>query len=157
MVKDHFVILKVGPWLTYAFREAVFALALIEQEYLSGRKSITLSHLPEVIEDSMIREPVYWEKYYKGDEYLKKFKRKYSYSDRIRYYWSDKAVQEAFSILLKNLDENKIPQSLLSQFLPEESRLIKDGFLTDNPEELIIKRISDVLDIYNYATDGGKL
>ncbi|HYA25855.1 MAG TPA: class II D-tagatose-bisphosphate aldolase, non-catalytic subunit, partial [Terriglobales bacterium] len=27
MVRDHFAILKVGPWLTFAFREAVFALA----------------------------------------------------------------------------------------------------------------------------------
>ncbi len=157
MVEDHFAILKVGPWLTFAFREAVFALTLIEEEYLSGRKYITLSNLCQVIEDRMIKEPVYWEKYYKGEEDLKRFKRKYSYSDRIRYYWNDSSVQKALSILLKNLTENKIPITLISQFLPEEYKLIKDGSLTVNPEELIIKRISDVLDIYNYATDGGKL
>ena len=32
MVVDHLAILKVGPWLTYAFREAVFSLAAIEAE-----------------------------------------------------------------------------------------------------------------------------
>jgi D-tagatose-1,6-bisphosphate aldolase subunit GatZ/KbaZ len=37
LVKDHFAILKVGPWLTFAWREAVFALAAIEQEWLGRR------------------------------------------------------------------------------------------------------------------------
>jgi D-tagatose-1,6-bisphosphate aldolase subunit GatZ/KbaZ len=31
MVPDHFCILKVGPWLTFAYREALFALAEIEK------------------------------------------------------------------------------------------------------------------------------
>lgn len=31
LVEDHFAILKVGPALTFAFREAVFALAAIEE------------------------------------------------------------------------------------------------------------------------------
>ena len=43
MVKDHFAILKVGPWFTFAFREAVFALAMVEEEWLGGRKGITRS------------------------------------------------------------------------------------------------------------------
>jgi D-tagatose-1,6-bisphosphate aldolase subunit GatZ/KbaZ len=155
MVEDHFAILKVGPWLTFAFREAVFALALIEKEYLSNKKNISLSNLFQILEDRMIKEPVYWKKYYKGDEARKKFKMKYSYSDRIRYYWNDNYVKESFSTLLSNLTENKIPHTLISQFLPEEYKLIKNGSLTENPEELIIKRITDVLEIYNYATNGG--
>lgn len=32
LVRDHFAILKVGPALTFALREAIFALAQIEQE-----------------------------------------------------------------------------------------------------------------------------
>ena len=31
-MRDHFAILKVGPALTFAFREAVFALAMMENE-----------------------------------------------------------------------------------------------------------------------------
>lgn len=38
MVRDHLAILKVGPWLTFAFREAVFALAEMEEEWLGSRK-----------------------------------------------------------------------------------------------------------------------
>ena len=34
LVHGHFAILKVGPGLTFAFREAVFALAMIENEML---------------------------------------------------------------------------------------------------------------------------
>jgi len=43
MVRDHFAILKVGPWLTFAFREAVFALAAVEEEWL-GRPSRSLAY-----------------------------------------------------------------------------------------------------------------
>ena len=40
MVEDHFAILKVGPWLTYALREAVFALADMEKEWFCRKKLI---------------------------------------------------------------------------------------------------------------------
>ena len=43
MVEDHFAILKVGPWLTFALREAIFGLAFIEQEWLGGRAGVQLS------------------------------------------------------------------------------------------------------------------
>ncbi len=37
LVTDHFAILKVGPVLTYAYREAVFALSFIEDELLGAQ------------------------------------------------------------------------------------------------------------------------
>lgn len=37
LVRDHFAILKVGPALTFALREAVFALAQIEQELIAPK------------------------------------------------------------------------------------------------------------------------
>jgi len=156
MVEDHFTILKVGPWLTFAFREAAFALSLIEKEYLSNKKNVKLSDLMEVIEDRMLKNPVYWEKYYNGTVDEKKFKRRYSYSDRIRYYWNDSFVNESLIILIKNLTENKIPHALISQFLPGEYQMILDGSLTDHPQEIITKKILDVLENYNYAVNEGE-
>ena len=50
MVEDQFAVLKVGPWLTYAFREAIFALAEVEAEWLGGRKGMVLSR-PRPIQD----------------------------------------------------------------------------------------------------------
>src|SRR6266849_395648 len=58
MVEDHFAILKVGPWLTFAFREAVFALAWMEQEWLGKQRGVTLSHVPETLDQAMLGNPV---------------------------------------------------------------------------------------------------
>ncbi len=79
----------------------------------------------------------------------------YSYSDRIRYYWTDEKVNESLLTLIHNLKENKIPQTLISQYLPEEYFAIREGVLSENPEEIILHKISNVLDIYNFATIGG--
>jgi len=155
MVEDHFAILKVGPWLTFAFREVVFALSIIEKELLLKRKNAVLSNLMEIVEGRMLNFPTYWEKYYRNDEDEKRLKRLYSYSDRIRYYWSDVQVNEALIRLLKNLTHTKIPHSLISQYLPEEYFAIRESSLTENPEELILHKISKILEIYNYATAYG--
>ena len=155
MVEDHFAILKVGPWLTFAFREVVFALSLIEKELLFKRKDVVLSNLMEEVEGRMLNYPAYWEKYYRNNENEKHLQRIYSYSDRIRYYWADVQVNEALTRLIKNLTDNKIPHTLISQYLPEEYFALKEGSVTENPEELILHKISKILEIYNYATSGG--
>lgn len=155
MVEDHFAFLKVGPWLTFAFREAVFALALIEKELLSSKRGIILSNLLDVMEESMIASPKYWEKYYNFSDEENRLRRMYSYSDRIRYYWTDEKVNKSLLTLIHNLKENKIPQTLISQYLPEEYFAIREGVLSENPEEIILHKISNVLDIYNFAIIGG--
>jgi len=63
MVCDHFAILKVGPWLTFAFREAVFALAAVEEEWLGDRKGIAISGVRESLEEAMLANPQYWKGY----------------------------------------------------------------------------------------------
>ena len=89
LVEDHWAILKVGPALTFAMREALFALARIESE-LVARPS--RSNLIEVVERRMLAEPGYWEGYYEGDPLAQRTARRYSYSDRLRYYWADPEV-----------------------------------------------------------------
>ena len=68
MVEDHFAILKVGPWLTFAYREAVLALAAIEHELLKTSSGIQQSQVREALEQAMLSNPVYWRSYYRGDE-----------------------------------------------------------------------------------------
>ena len=155
MVEDHFVFLKVGPWLTFTLREAIFALTLIEKELLFNRKDIVLSNLMEVVENNMNSNPSYWANYYGNIKQGLRLKLRYSYSDRIRYYWANKQVNKALKLLIDNLTSNKIPYTLISQFFPNEYFAIREGSLTENPEELILHKISTVLDIYNYATYGG--
>ncbi len=47
LVQDHFAILKVGPALTFAFREAIFALVNMENElYYIHRRSFQSHRSP---------------------------------------------------------------------------------------------------------------
>ena len=151
MVMDHFAILKVGPWLTFAFREAVFALAAIEKELLSGKGGVTLSGLPEILEKAMKDEPAHWKSYYSGDEETLRIARKYSYSDRARYYWPQPAVSTALQQLLHNLTEYPVPTSVLSQYLPAQAQAARGGEITEQPAVLIRHKILEVLDQYAYA------
>lgn len=154
MVEDHFCILKVGPWLTFSFREAVFALAEIEKELCGMKKNIKSSEICSVIDDEMNENPKYWQKHYSGSEEEIKFAKKYSYSDRIRYYWSNKNVDESLQLLLNNLSENKIPLNLLSQYLPEEYDAVMESRITILPRELIHHKIMSVFNKYSYAVSG---
>lgn len=116
LVRDHFAILKVGPALTFAFREAVFALAMIENELVDTDRR---SNIVQVLDDVMLRQPAHWKKYYRGSEREQAFKRKYSLSDRARYYWVKPEVQSAYEKLMMNLGDGVLPYSLLSQYMRE--------------------------------------
>ncbi|MDA3811280.1 MAG: D-tagatose-bisphosphate aldolase, class II, non-catalytic subunit [Spirochaetaceae bacterium] len=149
LVEDHFCILKVGPWLTYAYREALFALAKIENELLSDKLD-QQSFLIEKLDEVMVNNRGYWQKYYPGTEKEKEYKRKYSFSDRSRYYWPDENLNQAKAKLFKNL-KTGISLSLLSQYMPNQYTSVRDGKINAVPEELVIDRIRDVLKIYARA------
>lgn len=155
MVEDHFAIIKVGPWLTFVFREAVFALAQMETEWLAGRKGITLSHIREVLEEVMLARPDYWQKHYHGDEDQLRYARSFSYSDRIRYYWPQEELQAALGRLLNNLTEYPVPLTLLSQYMPAQYRAVRMGQLTNIPIDLIRHKIMEVTGIYASACGHG--
>jgi D-tagatose-1,6-bisphosphate aldolase subunit GatZ/KbaZ len=151
MVRDHFAILKVGPWLTFAFREAVFALSSIERELLSRKKNGVLSEVRHAIENAMLRDPSYWQPYYQGDAEQQQLARAYSYSDRCRYYWPDAAVQREIARLMDNLSRAPISLPLISQYLPQEHDAIRAGDLEPEPRAIIHSHIRTVLRHYANA------
>jgi D-tagatose-1,6-bisphosphate aldolase subunit GatZ/KbaZ len=151
MVEDHFAILKVGPALTFAFREAVFALAMLEAEWLSSRQELELSNVIQVLDQAMTANPTYWKKYYAGSESRQQFARKYSFSDRSRYYWPQPEVQQALVRLFDNLRQYPAPLTLLSQFLPVQHEKVRAGILPNAPSELINDRITTIMADYAYA------
>jgi D-tagatose-1,6-bisphosphate aldolase subunit GatZ/KbaZ len=153
MVEDHFAILKVGPWLTFAFREAVFALSAVERELLAGRKSHRLSRLREALDQAMLREPASWRSYYTGDESHLRISRAYSYSDRCRYYWHEVTVQAEIKRLIENLTAQAVPLTLISQYLPLEYEAIRTGQIENQPVAIIRHHIQLVL--RSYATACG--
>lgn len=155
MVEDHFAVLKVGPALTFAFREAVFALAAMEEEWLSDMPGVVLSRVREVLEAAMLRNPTHWRSYYRGDERYQRFARKYSFSDRSRYYWPLPEVQAALAQLIENLETYPPPLSLLSQYLPVQYQRIRNRTLENVPRALILDKIASVLDDYAFACTPG--
>lgn len=151
MVRDHFAILKVGPALTFAFREMVFALASIEEELFAGRGSAERSNLSEVLDQAMLREPHHWQSHYRGSPSELAVARRYSLSDRARYYWGDPQVQQALETLLRNLRSVHVPLGLLSQCAPDQYASLRAGKVGEDPEEWISDRIDAVLDDYAKA------
>jgi D-tagatose-1,6-bisphosphate aldolase subunit GatZ/KbaZ len=150
LVQDHFSILKVGPALTFAFREAVFALAHMENELVANNAD--RSQLVEVLDNIMLQMPEYWRKYYPGSPDQARFARKYSLSDRSRYYWVYPKVQEALQRLFKNLLQKPLPLTLISQYSPLQYLKIRTGELAATPEAIISDWIGNVLENYDQAT-----
>ncbi len=151
MVEDGIAILKVGPALTYALREGFFALSHMEKELFKYDAEVELSNFIEVLDLAMIRNPSNWKKHYHGTGNKIKYARKYSYSDRARYYFPTKEVAEAQQILIKNMKSKEIPLTLINQFMPIQYNKIRRGILKNEPEALIKDWVVNCIDEYLYA------
>ena len=149
LVRDGIIILKVGPALTFALREALFALENIEKITLAG-KSATLSRFSEVLESVMLEKPGNWNSHYHGDEHKLKISRAFGFSDRVRYYLPEPAVKESIERLIGNVSE-PIPLPLLSQFLPLQYARVRDGELKNIVDDIILDKIGDCIDDYIIA------
>jgi D-tagatose-1,6-bisphosphate aldolase subunit GatZ/KbaZ len=148
LVEDHFAILKVGPWLTFAFREAVLALGLIESEMPEHKPAG--SRVRQVLENEMLRNPEHWRPYYRGDTEQQQFARAFSLSDRCRYYWPRQPVEQEMKRLLHNLG-GPLPLALLSQYLPCAYDAIREGALVNSAGAIIRHHVRRVLRIYARA------
>ncbi len=150
MVADHFAILKVGPWLTFAMREALFALELVEAELFADRPE-ERSRVRGVLERIMLAHPEHWEPYLAGDDASVRLARAFSYSDRARYYWARPELRGAVQRLLSNLSATPIPLTLLSQYLPVQADAVRSGRLSPRPADLVRHRVGEVVDRYATA------
>jgi len=148
LIQDHFGILKVGPQLTLALREALFALSYIEDELIPVELR---SHLRTVCEQEMLESPKNWQRFYPVPASKGTLYRRYSYSDRIRYYWNQPRIQSAVTQLLDNLKREDIPSPLISQFLPEQYKAIRTNKLIPTPEALVKAKIKQVTESYASA------
>jgi D-tagatose-1,6-bisphosphate aldolase subunit GatZ/KbaZ len=144
LVSDGFAILKVGPALTFALREALYGLDCIAAELDADYGQRPLKAAMETL---MVSEPGFWQGHYPGPSAEQAVLRHYSLSDRIRYYWPHPYVQVAVQRLTDTLRDRVIPQTLLSQFLPLD--LAHEGSAT--ADSLIEAAITRVLDDYAAA------
>ncbi|RDZ27586.1 D-tagatose-bisphosphate aldolase, class II, non-catalytic subunit [Lysobacter silvisoli] len=148
LVRDHYAILKVGPAATYAYREALFALAAIEQSLVPAERR---SDLVDTLDRVMRERPQHWVKHYSGDAQQLRLLRAYALSDRCRYYWGEPELQTAVHTLIDNLSAQPLPEILLRQFLPEQQREVEAGRLAAEPLALIRHKVAQRLAEYARA------
>ena len=156
LIEDGVGILKVGPGLTFAMREAMFALEHIEKEMLCGTDTEP-SRFADTLDNAMLKDDKHWRKHNQGTEQEIRLKRKYSFSDRCRYYMPVPEVEAASERLIANLRANGIPLNLLSQFMPIQYTKVREGLLENDPVALIEDRITNTIDEYLYATHQSEL
>jgi len=150
LVRDHFAILKVGPAVTFALREALWALDSIEREWHGESRS---ANVRATILQAMRADPRHWRKYYHGTGPALDLQLQYSLSDRIRYYWPDPAVVAALARLRAAFENGNVPLALLSQYLPAAHAAVRAGTIPPRMTDLVIHHIRQVLSVYSRACD----
>ena len=144
LVGCHFGILKVGPELTYAYREAIVAMAHIEDWLPERLRSNVLAVVQKVMES----DPRYWADYIAKDDRAAAM-RLFGLSDRVRYYWPQPAIQEAVARLRANIDKAAPELGLVTQYvgaIPMETGL--------SPSEAILQaKIGAVVGRYRAAAE----
>jgi D-tagatose-1,6-bisphosphate aldolase subunit GatZ/KbaZ len=143
LVSDGFAILKVGPGLTFALREAFYGLDLIAEVLFPGKRPETLI---AVMERVLTEDPKNWNKYYHGSADEQHLQRHFSYSDRIRYYWPQPDVAEAVKTLFDTLDGVVIPETLISQYLQNSYTLVRKGLVKPEAKALALAAVDTVLE-----------
>ena len=148
LVDDGFAILKVGPGLTFALREAFYGLDAIAAD-LGGHAPE--ESLPRAMERVMLADPTHWRSHYPGTPEEQRLQRHFSYSDRIRYYWPNAEAAAAVDRLFERLEGHSIPETLVSQHLARLYPAMVEGKLLARPRELCLAAIDAALDPYSAA------
>ncbi len=143
LVANGFAILKVGPWLTFALREALYALDAVADVLEGGPPK---GGLMAKMEDIMTAAPGNWKDHYEGDTNELWLQRHFSYLDRIRYYWPTTEAESAVSHLNSRLAGKRIPAPVVGQCLPHVAG-------TD-AEEILLGAVEFTLRKYEMATFG---
>ena len=147
LVRDGFAILKVGPGLTFALREALYGLDHIASALHPDR----VTGLRATMERLMLDRPEHWANYYPGSADHQHLQRHFSYSDRIRYYWTDPIASAAVNDLLALLGDRPLPEPLISQYLAALYPQVMSGQTPPQARSLIHAAITNVLASYAKA------
>ncbi|MFJ6324220.1 MULTISPECIES: D-tagatose-bisphosphate aldolase, class II, non-catalytic subunit [unclassified Rhizobium] len=148
LVDGGFAILKVGPGLTFALREALYGLDAIATALHGGSLPGSIYATMETV---MLENPANWDSHYGGSLEEQRLQRHFSYSDRIRYYWPDKRAAAAVEALFARLDGD-IPETLISQYLSRLYPAVVARTVSPTARDLCIAAIDAALAPYSAAT-----
>lgn len=151
LVQDGFGVLKVGPGLTFALREALYGL-----DHIADVLFPTHTPLRATMEALMQAKPQYWAKYYHGTALHQHLQRHYSYSDRIRYYWTDPTALAAVADLMALFGTADIPEPLISQHLGASYGAVMQGQIAKTAPALLRAALTRALTPYFDACYGSE-
>ncbi len=143
LARRHFAILKVGPALTFAYRQAIYALDQVAGWY--GRDGEPLA---ETMEALMLANPGYWKNHYSGSDETVHRLRHFGYADRIRYYWNQPQAQSRVSAILGRLAAQNLDRPLLQQYFSTEVIERAQSLMSDRiglAQALIYAQIQEAL------------
>src|SRR5262249_34943051 len=106
--------------------------------------------LRETLDRAMLKNPVHWQSHHRGTEAEQAFARRFSYSDRCRYYWTDPEVDAEVTRLLEAMAA-PIPLPLVSQHFPQALNAVLEGSLEPDGRSLVTFAIRRVLSHYSAA------
>jgi D-tagatose 6-phosphate 4-epimerase len=147
LVRDGFAILKVGPWLTFALREALYGLDAVADVVEGG---VPRGRLMARMEEVMLADPGHWRGHYRGEGVEGWVQRHFSLSDRIRYYWPAERARKAVEALVKRLEGKAIPAPVAAQYLAG----IEPGGPALDVRGVMLGAVEDVLRKYERAVGG---
>lgn len=142
-----FAFQKVGPALTFAWREALYALDAIRAQngWASGPS------LSDTMEKVMLANPAYWQAHIHGTSADPRTERHFGLADRIRYYWPDPAAQQAVQRLMSDLDGKRLPDPILAaHFTPIEIASARES-RHSLPRALALARVQTALRPYFFT------
>lgn len=106
-----FAFQKVGPALTFVWREALYALDFLA--HTAGW--LEAPTLATVMEAEMLAQPGSWQGHYHAESGDLRLQRHFGLADRIRYYWPRPAAQAAVAWLFAAFDGRSLPEPFLAQ------------------------------------------
>ncbi len=145
LARRNFAVLKVGPALTFAYRQALYALDHLSHHLAPGRSGTELS---DTMEQLMLGKPEYWQNHYAGSESSQYQQRHFGYADRIRYYWPEAKAQAAIAVLFSTLGKRVPPRPMLEQYFAPEILRQAGSLDEDWAKQLVKAQIQQALTPY---------
>lgn len=143
-----FAFQKVGPALTFAWRQALYALDSLRPIAGWGEPVVF-----PAMEALMLAEPGYWQGHYHGSAEDQRLARHVGLADRIRYYWPHPQARAAVAALLGDLEARRLPEPLLWQAFPEPVLALAEAIPGPRPQALLQAAVQAMLRPYFFAED----
>ena len=116
LAAEGFAFQKVGPVLTFAWRQAIYKLDMIRR--LQGHTGETVY---DTMHQLMLDEPEKWQGHYPPEAAELSLALHFGLADRIRYYWPHPKAEAAVQDLMDSLAANPPADPLLWQFFSAET------------------------------------